>query len=75
MSTSTASAVAGAGGSGAFTLGATQAEVAEELGTVREVVVKELRALRAAGVLRSAGRGRVEVADAARLREIAEEER
>jgi len=67
--------LARAGDGGAFTLGATQAEVAEELGTVREVVVKELRALRAAGILRSAGRGRVEVADAARLREIAEAER
>jgi len=62
-------------GGGPFSLGATQAEVAEELGTVREVVVKELRALRAAGILRSAGRGRIEVTDAARLREIAETER
>jgi CRP-like cAMP-binding protein len=60
-------------GEGPFTLGATQAEVAEELGTVREVVVKELRALRAAGILRSAGRGRMEVADPARLRRLATE--
>lgn len=41
-----------------FTLGATHEEVAQDLGTVREVVVRSLRELREAGVIRSAGRGR-----------------
>jgi CRP/FNR family transcriptional regulator len=50
-----------------FTLGMTQAALAEELGTVREVVVRELRALRASGALRAAGRGRYAVGDAAAL--------
>lgn len=39
-------------------LGMTQAELAEELGTVREVVVRELRRLVARGVIESMGRGR-----------------
>lgn len=47
-----------AAGGSPFTLGSTQAEVAEELGTVREVVVRELRALRRRGAIRPAGRGR-----------------
>lgn len=59
-------------GGGPFTLGGTQAEVAEELGTVREVLVRELGRLRDAGVLRSAGRGRWEVADEAGLRRAAQ---
>jgi CRP-like cAMP-binding protein len=40
-----------------FTLGGSQEQVAEELGTVREVVVRELRRLRTAGLLAPAGRG------------------
>lgn len=44
-------------------LGLTHAELAEELGTVREVVVKELAGLRRAGALVSRGAGRVEVLD------------
>ena len=60
-----------AAGAAAFTLGAPQAEVAEELGTVREVLVRALRTLVDAGVLAREGRGRVRIADAARLREIA----
>lgn len=55
----------------AFTLGRTQAEVAEELGTVREVVVRGLRELREAGIIRAAGRGRFEVADPAALARLA----
>ena len=51
-----------------FTLGGTQADVAEELGTVREVVVRGLRALRGAGAIRPAGRGRYAVADERELR-------
>jgi CRP/FNR family transcriptional regulator len=52
----------------AFTLGATQAEVAEEVGTVREVLVRALRALRDAGAIETAGRGRYRVPDPALLR-------
>ncbi|MGH7719979.1 MAG: helix-turn-helix domain-containing protein [Gemmatimonadaceae bacterium] len=44
-----------------------QGELAEELGTVREVVVRALRELRADGVIRSAGSGRIEVLDATAL--------
>lgn len=55
-----------------FTLGCTQLEVAEELGTVREVVVRALRELREGGVIRSAGRGRYEVVDEAALVRLAE---
>lgn len=39
-------------------LGMTQAELAEELGTVREVVVRELRRLVERGVIEPMGRGR-----------------
>ena len=55
----------------AITLGATQAEVAEELGTVREVVVRSLRELREEGVLTSAGRGGYRVLDLQALQERA----
>jgi predicted transcriptional regulator len=53
------------------TLGGTQQEVAEELGTVREVVVRAVRALCESGAIEPAGRGRYRVRDAARLRELA----
>jgi CRP/FNR family transcriptional regulator len=53
---------------GSFTLGGTQHAIAEELGTVREVVVKSLRRLREAGVIRASGRGRWIVADERALR-------
>ena len=53
------------------TLGMTQAQLAEELGTVREVVVRELLALRRRGVLKGVGAGKYEVVDAGALREIA----
>ena len=49
------------------TLGRTQEEVAEELGTVREVIVRGMRELREAGIIRSAGKGRFEVLDLAAL--------
>lgn len=52
------------------TLGMTQAQLAEELGTVREVVVRELLALRRRGVVRGVGGGKYEVVDARALREI-----
>ncbi len=53
---------------GAFTLGMTQAEVAEELGTVREVIVRGLAHLRGEGIIDTLGRGRFAVLDAAALR-------
>jgi CRP-like cAMP-binding protein len=56
-----------------FALGGTQTEVAEELGTLREVLVRELRELREAGIIEAAGRGRFRVRDAARLRRLAGE--
>jgi CRP-like cAMP-binding protein len=52
-------------------LGSTHGRIAEELGTVREVVVKELAALRAAGLIRARGAGRIEVLDAAGLERAA----
>ena len=48
-------------------LGLTHTQLADELGTVREVVVKELAALRRAGVILPRGAGRVEVVDRAAL--------
>jgi CRP/FNR family transcriptional regulator len=60
-----------AGRGGAFVLGRTQEEAAEELGTVRELVVRGLRTLRRAGVVRALGRGRYVVSDEAALERIA----
>jgi CRP/FNR family transcriptional regulator len=54
-----------------ITLGRSQQQVAEELGTAREVVVRALRTLREAGVLEAAGRGRLRVTDPAALRRLA----
>jgi CRP/FNR family transcriptional regulator len=51
-----------------ITLGMTQAALAEELGTVREVTVRALRALRQAGLVESAGRGRLRVINRTGLR-------
>jgi hypothetical protein len=42
--------------------------VVEELGTVREVLVRTLRRFREAGIIRALGGGRYAVADEARLR-------
>ena len=56
----------------AFSLGATQAALAEELGTVREVLVRALRALREAGAIESAGDGKYRVADVTVLRRVAQ---
>jgi CRP-like cAMP-binding protein len=50
------------------TIAITQESLAEELGTVREIVVRTLRVLRERGVIRTAGRGRIEVIDLAGLR-------
>jgi CRP-like cAMP-binding protein len=46
----------------------TQESLAEELGTVREVVMRALRSLREKRIIRSAGRGKIEVVDTAALR-------
>ena len=59
---------ADARGRGTIALGMTQHQLAEELGTVREVIVRELHALRTAGLVRSVGGGRIEIIDASALR-------
>jgi CRP-like cAMP-binding protein len=59
---------ADARGRATISLGMTQQQLAEELGTVREVIVRELQALRAAGLVRSIGPGRFEIVDAPALR-------
>ena len=46
-----------------FNLGMTQADLADELGTVREVVVRGLAHFRRTGAIRSAGRGRYVITD------------
>jgi CRP-like cAMP-binding protein len=46
----------------------TQASLAEERGTVREVVVRALRQLRERRIIESAGRGKIAVIDPAALR-------
>jgi CRP/FNR family transcriptional regulator, dissimilatory nitrate respiration regulator len=53
------------------TVAGTQAELAEELGTVREVVVRHLRALQQDGILRRLAPRRYEVLRPAALREAA----
>lgn len=53
--------------SGWFRLGASQSDVAEELGTVREVVVRVLREVRDEGTIESDGRGRYRVLHPERL--------
>ncbi len=55
-----------------ISLGMSQAALAEELGTAREVVVRALAQLRADGIVESIGRGRFRVTDADRLRAVAE---
>ena len=54
-----------------ITLGCTQQEIAEELGTVREVVVRAIRSLCTSGAIESLGRGRYRVHDAKKLEELA----
>lgn len=54
-----------------FSLGMTQEALAEELGTVREVVVRGLAQLRRDDVIASAGRGRFSVRDVETLRALA----
>jgi CRP-like cAMP-binding protein len=52
------------------TLGGTQQAMAEELGTVREVVVRALRGLVASGAIRAVGGGRYEIVDAEALKRM-----
>lgn len=59
---------ADARGRAVIALGMTQQELAEDLGTVREVIVRELHALRSRGVIRALGGGRYEVVDLEALR-------
>lgn len=51
------------GNTGAVSLAATQQELAESLGTVREVIARQLTSLRRAGAIRSVGRGQIAVAN------------
>jgi predicted transcriptional regulator len=48
----------------------TQTALAEELGTVREVVVRAVRSLCERGIIERVGRGRLRVVDVARLRNM-----
>jgi DNA-binding transcriptional regulator LsrR (DeoR family) len=43
---------------GTFSLGMTQHQLAEELGSVREVISRELRELKRAGIVEALGTGR-----------------
>jgi CRP-like cAMP-binding protein len=61
---------AGSNGS-AVTLGGTQQEIAEELGTVREVVVRAIRTLCGSGAIEPLGRGRYRIRSARKLQELA----
>ncbi|HEY2897767.1 MAG TPA: Crp/Fnr family transcriptional regulator [Gemmatimonadaceae bacterium] len=49
----------------------TQESLAEELGTVREVVMRALRSLRKRRIIASAGRGKIEIVNLPALRELA----
>jgi CRP/FNR family transcriptional regulator, dissimilatory nitrate respiration regulator len=60
-----------AGAGGALTLGGTQQQVAEELGTVREVVARAIRMLCTSGAIESLGGGCYRVRDVRRLRDLA----
>jgi CRP/FNR family cyclic AMP-dependent transcriptional regulator len=61
-----------AGRGSAFSLGMTQSALAEELGTVREVVVRSLRSLREIGAIESIGAGKYRVSNASLLRKLVE---
>jgi CRP-like cAMP-binding protein len=56
-----------------FSLGMTQTALGEELGTVREVVVRALRALRQSGAIESVGDGKYRVVNASILEALAQE--
>jgi CRP-like cAMP-binding protein len=56
----------------AFSLGMTQTALAEELGTVREVVVRALRGLRRVGAIEGVGDGKYRISNRAILEQLAE---
>lgn len=58
--------------SNVVSLGLTQAQLAEELGTVREIVVRSLRALCEQGLIARAASGKYRLVDVARLERAAE---
>lgn len=62
----------GSASTGSFSLGMTQRDVAEELGTVREVIGREIQFLVKAGLLAARGGGRYQVLDDAGLRALAD---
>jgi CRP-like cAMP-binding protein len=49
----------------------TQESLAEELGTVREVVMRTLRSLRKRQIIATAGRGKIAIVDRPALRALA----
>jgi CRP-like cAMP-binding protein len=55
-----------------FSLGMTQTALGEELGTVREVVVRALRALRESGAIKRVGEGKYRVVNSSILETLAE---
>ena len=55
------------------TIEMTQELLAEELGTVREVVMRALRSLRERHIIKSAGRGKIEILDRSALRALTSE--
>jgi CRP/FNR family transcriptional regulator len=57
---------------GTFSLGMTQTALAEEIGTVREVVVRALRGLRQLGAIENAGDAKYRVSNLALLERLAE---
>lgn len=61
-----------AAGGAPFALAATQAEAAEDLGTVREVLVRTLRRFREAGLLGRPTRGRYVIRDRDRMTRMAD---
>jgi len=63
-----------AGGDASISIGMTQDRLAEELGTVREVVARELRALVRRGWIASLGGGRYRLIDARSLRAAARDD-
>jgi len=61
----------GKGKRNTFSLGMTQTALAEEIGTVREVVVRVLRGLRQLGAIESVGDGKYRVSNLATLEQLA----
>lgn len=61
------------GRNGSISLGMTQGEVAEELGTVREIVVRGLQTLRREGAIASGSGGRIVIRSRALLQQFADE--